>query len=190
MAWFTPPTCKNTFSPSTSDRSNSLCHGTAPSPLGTVSPRVERSSLPLPRPSRCPFASSRRATWLQSTLSGGHGSLHSLARLSSLTPSGVQQALGGNAGLSSSLRTAGPVVVTPMALFKVRWMGLWPSSAMLVALIMLDSKWLWIGTRSTATMIAVRPSSNSNSNSTRISRSCRIIASHQASPLAPRLIRQ
>ena len=41
------------------------------------------------------------------------------------------------------VRNAQPVAVTPMALLEVKWMGLWPSSAMLVALKVVESKWLW-----------------------------------------------
>ena len=42
-------------------------------------------------------------------------------------------------------RNAGPVAVTPVALLEVQWMGLGPSSAMLVALKMFESKKLWMG---------------------------------------------
>ena len=38
------------------------------------------------------------------------------------------------------------------------WMGLWPSSAMLVPLNLPESKWLPMGTRSMTTMIAICPS--------------------------------
>ena len=52
-------------------------------------------------------------------------------------------------------RNAGPVTVIPVGLLEIKWMGLWPSSEMLVALKLPESKWLWMGTRSTTTMIAI-----------------------------------
>ena len=43
------------------------------------------------------------------------------------------------------VRNAGPVAVTPVGLLEIKWMGLWPSSAMLVALKVIESKRLWMG---------------------------------------------
>ena len=51
--------------------------------------------------------------------------------------------------------TAGPVAVIPVRLLEIKWMGLWPSSAIMVALKLPEPKWLWMGTRSTTTMIAI-----------------------------------
>ena len=47
------------------------------------------------------------------------------------------------------------MAVTPVGLLAIRWMGLWPSSAMVVALELLESNWLWMEARSTTTMIAI-----------------------------------
>ena len=58
-------------------------------------------------------------------------------------------------GPVATVRNAGPVAVTPVGLHAIRWMGLWPSSAMVVAPELLERKWHWMGTRSTTTMIAI-----------------------------------
>ena len=58
-------------------------------------------------------------------------------------------------GPVATVRNAGPVTVTPVGLLAIRWMGLWPSSAMVVAPELLERKWHWMGTRSTTTMIAI-----------------------------------
>ena len=58
-------------------------------------------------------------------------------------------------GPVATVRNAGPVAVTPVGLLAIRWMGLWPSSAMVVALELLERKRHWMGTRSTTTMIAI-----------------------------------
>ena len=58
-------------------------------------------------------------------------------------------------GPVATVRNAGPVAVTPVGLHAIRWMGLWPSSAMVVALELLESNWLWMEARSTTTMIAI-----------------------------------
>ena len=55
----------------------------------------------------------------------------------------------------ATVRNAGPVTVTPVGLHAIRWMGLWQSSAMVVALELLERKRHWMGTRSTTTMIAI-----------------------------------
>ena len=55
----------------------------------------------------------------------------------------------------ATVRNAGPVTVTPVGLLAIRCMGLWPSSAMVVAPELLERKWHWMGTRSTTTMIAI-----------------------------------
>ena len=58
-------------------------------------------------------------------------------------------------GPVATVRNAGPMAVTPVGLLAIRWMGLWPSSAMVVALELLESNWLWMEARSTTTMIAI-----------------------------------
>ena len=45
------------------------------------------------------------------------------------------------------LPNAGPVAVTPVGLLAIRGMGLWPSSAVVAALQLLESKCLWMMTR-------------------------------------------
>ena len=57
----------------------------------------------------------------------------------------LQDSLGGIArdkvdGLVAVVRNAGPVAVTPVGLLAIRWMGLWPSSAMVVAPELLERK--------------------------------------------------
>ena len=58
-------------------------------------------------------------------------------------------------GPLATVRNTGPVTVTSVGLLAIRWMGLWPSSAMVVAPELLERKWHWMGTRSTTTMIAI-----------------------------------
>ena len=58
-------------------------------------------------------------------------------------------------GPVATVRNAGPMAVTPVGLLAIRWMGLWPSSAMVVPLELLESNWLWMEGRSTTTMIAI-----------------------------------
>ena len=58
-------------------------------------------------------------------------------------------------GPEATVRKAWPVTVTPVGLLAMRCMGLWPSSAMVVAPELLERKWHWMGTRSTQTMIAI-----------------------------------
>ena len=58
-------------------------------------------------------------------------------------------------GPVATVRNAGPVAVTPVGLHAIRWMGLWPSSAMVVALELLERKRHSMGTRSTTMMIAI-----------------------------------
>ena len=58
-------------------------------------------------------------------------------------------------GPEATVRKAWPVTVTPVGLLAMRCMGLWPSSAMVVAPELLERKWHWMGTRSTKTMIAI-----------------------------------
>ena len=58
-------------------------------------------------------------------------------------------------GPVATVRNAGPVAVTPLGLHAIRWMGLWPSSAMVVALELLERKRHSMGTRSTTMMIAI-----------------------------------
>ena len=55
----------------------------------------------------------------------------------------------------ATVRNAGPMAVTPVGLLAIRWMGLWPSSAMVVALELIESNWLWMEARSTTTVIAI-----------------------------------
>ena len=45
----------------------------------------------------------------------------------------------------ATVRNAGPVAVTPVGLLEIKWMGMWPSSAMLMALKLPGSKWLLMG---------------------------------------------
>ena len=50
-------------------------------------------------------------------------------------------------GPVATVRNAGPVTVTPVGLHAIRWMGLWPSSAMVVALELLERKRHWSSLR-------------------------------------------
>ena len=55
----------------------------------------------------------------------------------------------------ATVRNAGPVTVTSVGLLAIRWMGLWPSSAMVVALELLEREWHWMEAGSTTIMITI-----------------------------------
>ena len=57
-------------------------------------------------------------------------------------------------GPVATVRNAPPVTVTPVGLLARRCMGLWPSSAMVVAPELFERKCHWMGTKTT-TMIAI-----------------------------------